>query len=90
MTTSFDLETFLAQPRLAGLSLSPDGRRLVVGVSTPAPDDKRYRTSLWAVDPEGAAPSRQLTRSSPGESSADFLPDGSLLFVSARPDPDLL
>jgi dipeptidyl aminopeptidase/acylaminoacyl peptidase len=88
MATSFDLETFLAQPRLAGLSLSPDGRRLVVGVSTPAHDDKRYRTSLWAVDPDGVAPSRQLTRSSPGESSAEFLPDGSMLFVSARPDPD--
>jgi len=88
MPTSFDLETFLAQPRLAGLSLSPDGTRLVVGVSTPAPDDKRYRSALWSVDPAGERAPRQLTRSAPGESAADHLPDGTLLFVSARPDPD--
>jgi dipeptidyl aminopeptidase/acylaminoacyl peptidase len=88
MTTSFDLETFLRQPRLAGLTLSPDGRRLVVGVGTPAPDGKRFRTALWAVDPQGEDAPRQLTRSAPGESAATFAPDGSLLFVSARQDPD--
>jgi dipeptidyl aminopeptidase/acylaminoacyl peptidase len=88
MTPSFDLETFLQQPRLGGLALSQDGRRLVVGVATPAPDNKRLRTALWAIDPDGEAPARQLTRSAPGESGAAFAPDGSLLFVSARPDPD--
>ena len=88
MTTSFDLETFLAQPRLAGLALSPDGQRLVVGVGTPAPDGKRFRTALWAIDPAGEAPPRQLTRSAPGESAAAFRADGSLLFLSPRPDPD--
>jgi dipeptidyl aminopeptidase/acylaminoacyl peptidase len=88
MTTPFDLDTFLRQPRLGGLTLSPDGRRLVVGVSTPAPDGKRFRTALWVVDPRGEAAPRQLTRSTPGESAATFAPDGTLLFVSARPDPD--
>jgi dipeptidyl aminopeptidase/acylaminoacyl peptidase len=88
MTTPFDLDTFLRQPRLGGLTLSPDGRRLVVGVSTPAPDGKRFRTALWVVDPRGDAAPRQLTRSAPGESAAAFAPDGTLLFVSARPDPD--
>jgi dipeptidyl aminopeptidase/acylaminoacyl peptidase len=88
MTTSFDLETFLRQPRLAGLTLSPDGRRLVVGVGTPAPDGKRFRSALWAVDPQGEDGPRQLTRSAPGESAPPFAPDGSLLFVSARQDPD--
>jgi dipeptidyl aminopeptidase/acylaminoacyl peptidase len=86
--TTFDLDTFLTQPRLAGLTLSPDGRRLVVGVSTIAPDGKRFRGSLWSVDPDGQEPARQLTRSAPGETTAAFAPDGSLLFVSARPDPD--
>ncbi|HEY8199456.1 MAG TPA: alpha/beta fold hydrolase, partial [Candidatus Limnocylindrales bacterium] len=33
-------------------------------------------------------PPRRLTRSAAGESGAAFLPDGSLLFTSARPDPD--
>jgi dipeptidyl aminopeptidase/acylaminoacyl peptidase len=88
MTASFDLDTFLRQPRLAGLTLSPDGRRLVVGVGTQAPDGKRFRSALWLLDPEGETAPRQLTRSAPGESSAAFASDGSLLFVSARPDPD--
>jgi dipeptidyl aminopeptidase/acylaminoacyl peptidase len=88
MTASFDLDTFLRQPRLAGLTLSPDGRRLVVGVATQGPDGKRFRSALWLLDPEGDTAPRQLTRSAPGESSATFAPDGSLLFVSARPDPD--
>ncbi len=88
MTTSFDLETFLQQPRLAGLALSPDGQRLVVGVATAAPDAQRFRTALWVIDPEGEAAPRQLSRSAPGESSATFATDGTLLFVSARPDPD--
>jgi dipeptidyl aminopeptidase/acylaminoacyl peptidase len=88
MSASFDLETFLRQPRLAGLALSPDGGRLVVGVSAVGPSGDRFRTALWAVDPGGQRPPRQLTRSAPGESGAAFAPDGSLLFVSARPDPD--
>ena len=89
MTNSFDLETFLAQPRLAGLALSPDGDRLVVGVATPAPDGKRFRTALWQLDPTGRAEPRRLTRSAPGEAAATFAADGSLLFTSARPDPDV-
>jgi hypothetical protein len=36
----------------------------------------------------GAAAPRRLTRSSAGESAAAFARDGSLLFTSARPDPD--
>jgi dipeptidyl aminopeptidase/acylaminoacyl peptidase len=88
MTDPFDLDHFLGLPRLSGLRLSPDGRRLVVAVATPAPDGKKFRTALWAVDPAGDTPPRRLTRSAAGESSAAFLPDGSLLFTSARPDPD--
>ncbi len=78
----------MAIPRLGGLALSPDGRRLVTSVATLAPDRKTWRTALWEVDPEGASPARQLTRSAPGESAPAFAPDGTLLFTSARPDPD--
>jgi dipeptidyl aminopeptidase/acylaminoacyl peptidase len=88
MPEPFDLDHFLALPRLSGLRLSPDGRRLVVGVSTLAPDGKRRRTTIWQVDPAGSAPPRRLTHSAAGESTAEFLPDGSVLFTSARPDPD--
>jgi len=68
--------------------MSPDGRRLVVGVATPDARNTRYRTALWEVDPEGARAARQLTRSREGEAAAAFTPAGDLLFVSSRPRPD--
>ncbi len=85
----FDFDRLLALPRLSGLRLSPDGRRLVVAVGGPDPEGKRMRSALWQVDPAGTAPPRRLTRSAAGEAGgAAFLPDGSLLFASSRPDPD--
>ena len=88
MTDPFDFDHFVALPRLSGMRLSPDGSRLVVAVATPGPDGKELRSALWQVDPAGLAAPRRLTRSAVGESNAEFLPDGSLLFTSARPDPD--
>ena len=85
---TFDLDTYLALPRVAGLALSPDGTRLVTSVATVAPDGKRFATAVWELDPFGEAPPRRLTRSAKGESAATFLPDGSLLFTSGRPDPE--
>ena len=85
---AFDLDRFLQLPRVSGLTLAPDGHRLVATVGTAAPDGKRFVTSLWDLDPDGERPPRRLTRSAPGESGAAFLPDGSLLFTSARPDPE--
>ncbi|MGH9039480.1 MAG: TolB family protein, partial [Acidimicrobiia bacterium] len=85
---SFDLDTFLALPRVAGLALSPDGNRLVTSVATVAPDGQRFVTALWLLDPGGEDAPVRLTRSAKGESAAAFLPDGSLLFTSGRPDPD--
>ncbi len=85
----FDFERFLELPRLSGLRLSPDGLRLVVAVSGPDPEGTKMRSALWQVDPAGTAPPRRLTRSAAGEAGgAAFLPDGSLLFTSSRPDPD--
>ena len=87
--TDFDFDRFLELPRLSGLRLSPDGRRLVVAVGGPDPEGKKMRSALWQVDPAGVAPPRRLTRSAAGEAGgAAFLPDGSLLFTSSRPDPD--
>ena len=88
MTEPFDFDRFVALPRLSGLQSSPDGSRLVVAVATPGPDGKDLRSALWQVDPSGETPPHRLTRSAVGESNAEFLPDGSLLFISARPDPD--
>ncbi|GAA4182672.1 S9 family peptidase [Gryllotalpicola kribbensis] len=83
-----DLDRYVAQPRVSGLALSPDGTRLVTGVQTLNPDRTGYSTALWQVDPSGEAPARRLTRSAKGEASAVFTPGGDLLFTSARPDPD--
>ncbi|WP_125775486.1 S9 family peptidase [Antribacter gilvus] len=87
-TPFHDLDRYVAIPRLAGLALSPDGKRLVATVQTLDPERTGYRTALWEVDPEGKAPARRLTRSSKGESSAVFTSRGDVLFTSARPDPD--
>jgi hypothetical protein len=52
-----------------------------------SPGGKKYATALWEIDPGGVAGPRRLTRSVPGEANPAFLPDGTLLFVSQRPDP---
>ena len=88
MTDRFDLDHFMAIPRLSGLCLSPAGDRIAVSVSGPSPDGHRMRSAMWEVDPAGRRAPRRLTRSAPGESSGAFARDGSLLFGSARPDPD--
>lgn len=86
MTDFSDLAAFAALPRLTGLSLSCDGSRLVATVQEPDGKRARYRTSLWELALDGGAAVR-LTGSDKGETSPAFQPDGSLLFVSARPDP---
>jgi dipeptidyl aminopeptidase/acylaminoacyl peptidase len=85
---TFDLDHYLSLPRVAGLTLSPDGRRLVTSVATPGPDGKKFTSALWELDPAGQGAPRRLTRSAPGEANAAFLPDGSLLFTSTREDPE--
>jgi dipeptidyl aminopeptidase/acylaminoacyl peptidase len=87
VTSLGDLQAFQDLPRLAGLAVSPDGARLVTTVASPDPDRTRFRTALWEIDPAGEQPARRLTRGT-GEAAPAFLPDGDLLFTSARPDPD--
>ncbi len=86
-TTPFgDLTDYVAIPRIGALRLAPDGSWLAAAVQTLSADGKKYLTSLWRIDPGGAPPQR-LTRSAEGEGGPRFLPDGSLLFTSRRPDP---
>ncbi len=87
-TPFHDLDAYLDLPRGSGLVLSPDGSRLVTVVQSLNRKRTRYVSALWEVDPTGALPARRLTRSAKGESTAAFLPDGSLLFTSTRPDPE--
>ncbi|GAA4910848.1 S9 family peptidase [Streptomonospora salina] len=86
--TWYDLEEYIGLRRVNGLVLAPDGTRLIAPVSELAPDGAAFRTALWEIDPAGGAEPRRLTRSAAGEGAPAFLPDGSLLFTSARPDPD--
>jgi dipeptidyl aminopeptidase/acylaminoacyl peptidase len=81
------LADFVAIPRVGGLALSADGTRLAVSVSTLDAEKKKWQSALWEVDPAGRRAARRLTRSAPGESGPAWLPDGSLLFTSARPVP---
>ncbi|MDO5633903.1 MAG: prolyl oligopeptidase family serine peptidase [Micrococcus sp.] len=86
-TVFHDLDQFVAQPRLSGLTLSPDGTRLVTTVATLNAKGTGYASALWEVDPAGEQPAYRLTRSAEGEAGASFAADGSLFFTSARPDP---
>jgi dipeptidyl aminopeptidase/acylaminoacyl peptidase len=88
-TPFHDLDAYLALPRLTGLLLSPDGARLVTTVGTLDPERVRYVNAAWEIDPAGERPARRLTRSAKGETPVAFLPDGGLLFTSARPDPEV-
>ena len=85
-TTPFhDLADYVAIPRVTAIRLAPDGNWLAAAVQTLSADGKKYLTSIWRIDTEGGPP-RRLTRSAEGEASPRFLPDGSLLFTSKRPD----
>jgi dipeptidyl aminopeptidase/acylaminoacyl peptidase len=83
-----DLSMFVSTPRVTSLRLSPDGSWLAATVQTVAGDPPAYTTSIWRIGtaPDEAGPVR-LTRSAEGEGGPQFLPDGSLLFVSKRPGP---
>ena len=87
MTPFHDLDAYLALPRASGLTLSPDGTRLVTAVATLDAEGTAYRTALWEVDPAGERAARRLTRGAKGESGAAFASNGDLLFTAARPDP---
>ena len=88
MSAFADLDAYVALPRVSGLALSPDGRRLVTVVAGLSPDRTSHVTSLWEVDPSGERPAVRLTRSRAGESSPVFACDGTLLFTSSRPDAE--
>ncbi|MGJ9373988.1 alpha/beta fold hydrolase [Nesterenkonia sp. CF4.4] len=79
-----DLDHYVAHPRLSGLTLSPDGSRLVTTVSTVNAAGDGYSGALWEVDPSGSRSARRLTRSANGESAPAFSASGDLYFTSAR------
>ena len=82
------LDDYIALPRIEALALSPDGSRVVLTVATLNKDKTAYDRSLWEVAADGSGSPKRLTRSAKGEAGAAFLPNGDVVFVSARPDSD--
>jgi dipeptidyl aminopeptidase/acylaminoacyl peptidase len=56
-------------------------------VSALAPDGRTFKSSIWRVAAGPAGAAVRLTWSAEGEDSPAFLPDGGMLFLSARPAP---
>ncbi|WP_298802703.1 alpha/beta fold hydrolase [uncultured Pseudokineococcus sp.] len=81
-----DLSAYVAQPRVSGLALSPDGRRLALAVAGLDGDGTGYVTSLWESPLDGG-PCRRLTRGTTGEAAPVWTPQGDLLFTAKRPEP---
>jgi dipeptidyl aminopeptidase/acylaminoacyl peptidase len=82
------MDGYLRTPRVNDLVMSPTGDRLIATVSQLDHDGHMLVSSLWSIDPAGAAEARRLTWSDKGESSPVFTPDGSLLFASRRAGED--
>lgn len=83
-----DLDDFLALPRVFGLSVSPDGSRVVTTVSEIDDTGTEFVTAVWELDPLGTAPARRLTRGVKGEHSPAFTAGGDLLFLASRATKD--
>lgn len=80
-----DLDAYLSLPRVSGLAVSPDGRRVVTMISELNNKGSEYVTAAWELDPDGRHVARRLTYGAKGESQPTFTAAGDLLFVAARP-----
>ncbi|MGO2482460.1 TolB family protein, partial [Glutamicibacter ardleyensis] len=79
-----NLDEYIGLPRVAGLALSPDGTKLVTTLSTLRPDQTKYSSALWQLDPQGKTAARRLTFGENGESQPSFSADGDLFFLAKR------
>ncbi|WP_328744335.1 prolyl oligopeptidase family serine peptidase [Streptomyces sp. NBC_00285] len=76
----------IEQPRLTGLTLAPDGTRLVASVQRLGHEGSRYVSELWEVDPAGERESRPVAGSVQGDRAPEFA--GTLLLLSDRESHD--
>ncbi len=83
-----DLQEYVAIPRVTALRLAPDGSWLAAVVQNVGGEPPQYLSSIWRIDTAEDREPVRLTRSAAGEASPLFRSDGSLLFVSKRPDPE--
>ncbi len=80
-----DLDAYLALPRVSGLAVSPDGRRVVTTISQLNDKGTEFVTAAWELDPDGRNAARRLTHGAKGESQPAFTAAGDLLFIAVRP-----
>ncbi|WP_422746204.1 S9 family peptidase [Mycobacterium sp. WMMD1722] len=83
-----DLDDYLTLPRVSGLTVSPDGTRVVTTISEIDDAGVEFVTAVWELDTRGAAPARRLTRGAKGERNPAFTDTGDLLFLASRPTKD--
>ncbi|MFC7404499.1 S9 family peptidase [Georgenia alba] len=81
-----DIDGFVRIPRLTAVTTGPTGR-VVAAIQEADEHGSRFVSALWELDPTGGGDARRLTFSEKGESGPVLTRDGSLLFTSARPDP---
>ena len=74
LITDVDLYAF---QWIADAQISPDGSRVIYGLSKVGPKHDAYETTLWLI-PSVGGPGRQLT-SGPQDSGARWSPDGKLV-----------
>ncbi|MEU6355984.1 S9 family peptidase [Streptomyces sp. NPDC047072] len=82
------LRPFLTEPRLSGLTLAPDGTRLVATVDVLDEQGAGYVPELWEVDPSGEREARPVAGTAQGDAAPAFAADGTLLFRSDRGESD--
>jgi dipeptidyl aminopeptidase/acylaminoacyl peptidase len=79
----YSVEDHIRLRRVSGITPSPDGRWLAVGVQRLDRDGTRYVSDLWKVPVDGG-PAVQLTRGESKDVAPAFRHDGALAFLSNR------
>ena len=83
-TRAFDVRDLIAFDRLSEPRVSPDGRSIVVTISSLDLEANRRRSDLWLVNADGTG-LRRLTSDPASDASATWAPDGSAIyFLSTR------
>ena len=84
VTHPFDVHDLVAMDRISDPQVSPDGSRIVFGLSSLRDDRAGRASDLWMVNADGTG-LRRLTTSPAGEFNARWAPDGSaVFFLSTR------
>lgn len=82
-----DIDRYLGFSRLSGLRIAADGR-LLVQAAEPDAAGSAFATAILELDPSADRPPVTLAGRRAGLAAAAFRPDGGLLLLDKRPDPE--